>query len=1118
MKKAILICLFFFPFLNGYTQTPVLDYPFNGNANDISGNNQNGTVVNATLTTDRFGANNSAYYFNGTNASIGIPYSSLINIPSSGKFTITLWIQPETANQISALFVKSPYHADYYSSNWDYGIYLVSNKPMSGYANSNHLQSSTVLTHNACWYHVAVVYDNGSWDLYINGKLDVTNHSQTKFILQSTGALAMGKKGEANGDYFKGKIDDVKFYNQALTATQIKNQITSYFTFANNDTIITQGQSTQLNATGGTSYSWTPTTGLSNPNIANPIASPATTTTYIVTATNGGCSMKDTVVVTVLPQVNCSYNDLINTPNIVTNGDFEAGNTGFSSALPYYSSGGLMPEGQYTILNNATSVNGAWSGTDHTSGSGKFFVANGGNSVMDVWCQTVNVEPNTYYRFAAWFNNIINPAIYSGPFPKMELRINGQTISKNITIPETPEEWILLDTLWFSGGNTTAQLCIRNATVGGAGNDFGIDDISFKKCSASQTTCFSCATPDPLNAGLITCYPFSGNANDESGNGNHGTNNGATFTTDRFNAANKAAMFNGSSSYITISNSASLQSPTTEFTASLWVYITAWYIDAGNWASAFCKSNSASATQYRISMMPNGASFIFNGKMVNVPISSGTIQLNQWYHIAIAANNNIVTFYINGILQSSTTFSGTFSNDNTMPLEIGRDYAGNSVDYFNGKIDDLRLYNRALSASEVLQLYNLPQSSGGIITANAGTDQTICPKDSAQLTATGGTTYSWLPTAGLNNPNIANPKASPDTTTQYIVAVSNSSCVGYDTVVVFVDTLNPIIDTVVLMCLGDSVQLQAHGGANYKWRYHPDISDTISASPYVKPTVSSWFYVAVTTNHSCVFEDSVFVEIISSLNTISGADTTICERDSAQLSATGGTTFIWFPTMGLSNANIANPKASPATTTTYIVKGEVGNCFAYDTVTIFVKPSPTALFKIDPTTGNIPFDVTTTNLSSPLPLTYLWKNMADTGFSSTDFEPVITINQMGEHYILLEVTDAEGCTDRTRSGVIDATDDIRIFIPNVFTPNSDKINDFFEVLFSKTTIKKVSGTIWNRWGGKVYEFEMPNGKWWNGKTEDGNDCTEGVYVYIIETFDFKNKRIKTYRGTVTLLR
>ncbi len=404
------------------------------------------------------------------------------------------------------------------------------------------------------------------------------------------------------------------------------------------------------------------------------------------------------------------------------------------------------------------------------------------------------------------------------------------------------------------------------------------------------------------------------------------------------------------------------------------------------------------------------------------------------------------------------------------------------------------------------------------ISANAGNDTTIAKGDSAQLHASGGTTYLWSPTTGLSNPNIANPKASPDTTTKYVVKVTNGTCIGYDTVVVFVDTLNPIIDTAILMCLGDSVQLHASGGVNYRWHPHSDISDTTIASPYVKPVVSKWFFVTVTTGSSYVFTDSVFVDVIASLNIVAGNDTSICLRDTAQLTATGGTVFTWTPTAGLSNPNIANPKASPATTTTYVVKGEVGNCFDYDTVTVTVKPVPVALFTADPLMGDIPFDVTTTNLSTPLPLTYLWKHTADTTFSSTDFEPVITINEMGRHYILLEVTNAEGCKDTAISGAIDATDDIRVFIPNVFTPNSDKMNDLFEIVYSKNTISKISGTIWNRWGGKVYEFEMPKGKFWDGKTQNGAACSEGAYVYIIEAYDFQNKLVKRYKGFITLLR
>ncbi len=242
-----------------YAQNPVINLPLNGNTLDISGNNLHGTNSNASLTTDRFNNPNSAYYFNGTNASITIPFSNKFDIPPTGQFTISLWLQPALANSVSALFVKSPFNPSIFNSLWDYGLYLLSNKGMSGYANNNFLVGSTTMVQNACWYHLAVTYNNGNWNLYLNGSLEAFDYTGTKKSLQSGGGIALGKKGEANGDYFKGKLDEVRFYDIALNQAEVKKLICS----AGDDKQICFGDSIQLNGTGSGTPSWSPVAGLS---------------------------------------------------------------------------------------------------------------------------------------------------------------------------------------------------------------------------------------------------------------------------------------------------------------------------------------------------------------------------------------------------------------------------------------------------------------------------------------------------------------------------------------------------------------------------------------------------------------------------------------------------------------------------------------------------------------------------------------------------------------------------------------------------------------------------------------------------------------------------------------
>jgi hypothetical protein len=119
MRKCILLLLYLFSinFVSGQINLSkglVAYYPFNGNANDASGNNINGSVINAALTTDRFNSPNSAYLFNGTNSYIQLPFSPLYDFGAKGSFSISVWVSPESGNigPAQALVVKSPPHTD----------------------------------------------------------------------------------------------------------------------------------------------------------------------------------------------------------------------------------------------------------------------------------------------------------------------------------------------------------------------------------------------------------------------------------------------------------------------------------------------------------------------------------------------------------------------------------------------------------------------------------------------------------------------------------------------------------------------------------------------------------------------------------------------------------------------------------------------------------------------------------------------------------------------------------------------------------------------------------------------------------------------------------------------
>ena len=217
-------------------------YPFNGNANDAAGTN-NGIVNGAALTTNRFGNANKAYYFNGTSAFVGINYSEIFNFSPTGELTISTWFKISQAGNVgSVLVAKSPpiYTYNSGSGRRDYGLLLsyAANgnilMPNSGNTlqagNNDEVCFSTNQLSLGVWCQGVVTYSNTNWKIFLNGMLlstkafinGVSVASSDSFPLyQSTGNLAIGRKGDAPYDYFNGSISDVRIYNRALSSNEV---------------------------------------------------------------------------------------------------------------------------------------------------------------------------------------------------------------------------------------------------------------------------------------------------------------------------------------------------------------------------------------------------------------------------------------------------------------------------------------------------------------------------------------------------------------------------------------------------------------------------------------------------------------------------------------------------------------------------------------------------------------------------------------------------------------------------------------------------------------------------------------------------------------------------------
>ena len=207
-----------------------------------------------------------------------------------------------------------------------------------------------------------------------------------------------------------------------------------------------------------------------------------------------------------------------------------------------------------------------------------------------------------------------------------------------------------------------------------------------------------------LDSGLVAYYPFSGNADDESGNGNNGTVMGAVLTTDRFGIDSAAYEFNGASTFITIPSSATLESPTTELSQVAWINLYSWSPIGQPFGPILMKSNSGgNAFQYRLSVGSGGINTAINNWNNGVTVPD-TLNFNEWYFIVTTLKDDTVRAYVNGVFIGADTLVGPIS-PNSLPLEIGRDVPG-VTEIFNGKIDDVRIYNRMITPEEIDSLYD----------------------------------------------------------------------------------------------------------------------------------------------------------------------------------------------------------------------------------------------------------------------------------------------------------------------------------------------------------------------------------------------------------------------------
>ena len=247
---------------------------------------------------------------------------------------------------------------------------------------------------------------------------------------------------------------------------------------------------------------------------------------------------------------------------------------------------------------------------------------------------------------------------------------------------------------------------------------------------AFAVTAFAQTVPSYVPTdGLIGYWGFDGNADDQSGNGNNGTVNGATLTTDRFGNVDSAFSFDGVSNYIQVSNNGN---SITNKTFSAWVLLNSLSQSGGGLVSIEMNGgNTFDAIVYN--EWNNGWMFgSENSRRFSTSNYSETD--NQWINITCSYAPNDYRMYRNGVLIYQSTNYDVLPFVNGSFLFGERHSAGGGNAFLNGKIDDIAIYNRALTAAEINQLYIMNSQAPASVQSFTVNDSTEGHENS---------TYAW---------------------------------------------------------------------------------------------------------------------------------------------------------------------------------------------------------------------------------------------------------------------------------------------------------------------------------------------------------------------------------------
>lgn len=651
---------------------------------------------------------------------------------------------------------------------------------------------------------------------------------------------------------------------------------------------------------------------------------------------------------------------------LVTNGDFSAGNTGFTSQFTY-SAISVQNEGYYTVGPNASWYHNQFQGT----GTGNFLIANAGygswlNGQLDVWCQTIPTCPGQTYTLRFWGRTLTNelPA-------RVVWRMDGVLAHwPDFTFPAFNAGWQQFTTTWTAGpGQTSVNACLHVTSGDGVGDDFGLDDISISGTVYLRDTVRVTVTPLPvvdLGPDLVLCEGGSIDLDATLPGATYEWQDGST------NAQFHVDQPGNYSVTVEVQNCSNSDQVNVQYQARPTVDLgpdtvlcegTALQLNAFLAGASYLWQDGSTSSTYTVT----GPGTYWAEVTLNGCSDADTVQMAYKPMPAVALGND-TSFCAGGQLVLDVAQPGAtyIWQDGSTGPEYNVDASG----HYQVQVDlDGCLADDAIDVTVV----PLP-------VIDLGPDQTICPGSTATFSASSSApiaAYLW--NTGSTAPAIT--VSQPGT---YSVEAMAQGCTGTASVNLHHYNL-PVFDLGpdIYLCAGGNARIGAQiPGATYLWNTG-DQSDSIAVD-------SGGLYWLEVTSNGCSIRDTVLVSV-APIPVVGLPDQLdACPGESVLLDATtANATYLW--SNGAQTATVDAPAG------VWWVDVTVGGCTGRDTTVINALPPITVDLGPDTTLcagGSLVLDATVTGAS------YAWSTGAQTA--------QITVATPGIYHV--EVTSPQQCT------------------------------------------------------------------------------------------------------------